>query len=273
MHRVAALLAVPHVRRLLSELARVELIDRSLALGAQALLALIPLLMVTGAFLPDAMGSELLEQVRDLMGVRGDTLAPLRSAAVIDERPTEVGLLSLLVSLISATSFSRAMQRMYARVWELPTYRGLGAMRGSLVWIVGLVVMLQVTALLLGSMGGIPLDGLVRLIVQLTVNVGLWWWTARLLLGGRVSWLELLPGAVVCGASVVVLSRMSSVFMPRYASVNADQFGPLGVVFSVASWLVLLGGVLVLSSVVGRMLAEASGLAGESARAAAGGDD
>jgi membrane protein len=256
MGRLDGLLSMPSARRLFSELARVELVDRALALGAQALLALIPLLMVTGTFLPDSMGSELLTQVRRVIGVESESLGPLRSAAVIEDRPTEVGLLSLLVALASATSFSRAMQRMYARVWELPTYRGIGAVRGSVVWLVGFLAMLQITALVLHTLGGIPLGGVVRLVLQLTINITLWWWTARLLLGGRVSWMTLLPGAVLCGVSVVVLSRLSSLFMPSYTRLNADQFGPLGVVFSVASWLVLLGAVLVASSVVGRLLAD-----------------
>jgi hypothetical protein len=41
---------------------------------------------------------------------------------------------------------------------------------------------------------------------------------------------------------VVLLSLASRVFMPRYARVNLEQFGPLGVVFAIASWLVVFGG-------------------------------
>lgn len=243
------------VRRFVSELARVELIDRSLALGAQMLLAIIPLLMVVGAFLPQDWGSELLAQVRDTIGVRDDVMEPLREAA-LNEQTTqpEVGLLSLLVALASATSFSRAMQRMYARAWDLPTFKGLRAVRGSVLWLLGWVAMLQVTALLLRSMTGVPLSGLFRITVQLVANTLLWWWSARLLLGGRVSWRSLLPGALLTGLFVVALGQLSALFMPRYAGANLEQFGPLGLVFSIASWLVLFGGVLVVATVLGRQL-------------------
>jgi membrane protein len=77
-----------------------------------------------------------------------------------------------------------------------------------------------------------------------------------LLLGGRVSWRRLLPGAVVTSALVVVLSRLSTVFMPAFTRANLEQYGPIGVVFSVGSWLVVLGGVLVVATVVGRLLSE-----------------
>lgn len=258
------------VRRFVSELARVELIDRSLALGAQMLLAIIPLLMVVGAFLPQDWGSELLAQVRDTIGVRDDVMEPLREAALND--PTtqpQVGLLSLLIALASATSFSRAMQRMYARVWDLPTFKGLRAVRGSVLWLLGWVAMLQVTALLVRSMTGVPLSGLFRTALQLLANTLLWWWSARLLLGGRVSWRNLLPGALLTGVLVVALGQLSSLFMPRFARTNLEQFGPLGVVFAVASWLVLFGGVLVVATVLGRQL----GPAVSAGRSSAGDDE
>lgn len=90
------------------------------------------------AFLPSALGTDLLAQIRDVIGVQEDELAPLREAAVREGfTQPENGLLTLLVSLASAMSFSRALQRMYARVWELPTYSGVRALRGSLIWLVG----------------------------------------------------------------------------------------------------------------------------------------
>ena len=184
-------------------------------------------------------------------------MEPLREAAPNQQtRQSETGWLSLLVALLSATSFSRAMQRMYARIWDLPTYRGAGALRSSVIWLLGWVLILQVLALLLRSVAGVPLTGLVKVTIQLAANTVLWWWTPHLLLGGAVTWRRLLPGAVLTGALVVVLSQLSALFMPRFAHANLAQFGPLGVVFSIASWLVLFGGVLVVASVGGRLLSE-----------------
>jgi membrane protein len=245
------------VRRLLSDLARVELIDRSLALGAQALLALIPMLMALGAFAPATWGTGLLAQLRDVVGVGNDVIEPLREAAVREgvARP-ETGLVGVLVALVSASSFSRALQRMYTRAWELSNDRGVRALRSSLLWLLGWVAVLQATALLLRSLTGTPVTGAIRLTVQLVVYTLLWWWTSRLLLGGRVSWGRLLPGAAITSALLVVLSRLSSVFMPPYTRANLEQYGPLGVVFSIGSWLVMLGGVLVVATVIGRLVSE-----------------
>jgi membrane protein len=246
---------VPALRRLLSELSRIELLDRSLALGAQALLALIPMLMVLGTVMPPLWVESMLQQIRDVVGLREDVMEPIRELALSEQvRSTETGVIGLVVSLASASSFSRALQRLYARAWELPSHRGVRALRSSLVWILGWLAMLQVTALLLRSLTDLNSGGLLRTLVQLITNTLLWWWTSRLLLGGRVSWRRLLPGAVLTAVLVVTLTRLSSVFMPPFTRSNLEQFGPLGVVFAVGSWLVLFGGVLVVATVVGRQL-------------------
>lgn len=255
--RVTRLLElVPVVGRTLVELRRVELLDRSLALGAQALLALIPMLMVLGTVLPQAWVAGVLAQIRDVVGLRDDVMAPVRQLALEQQvHQTQTGIAGAIVSLASASSFSRALQRMYARSWDLPAHKGVRALRSSLVWILGWLLMLQVTALLLKSLSGVPHAGPLPVLVQLSANTLLWWWTSRLLLGRRVTWRRLLPGACLTAVLVVTLTRLSSVFMPPFTRSNLQQFGPLGVVFALGSWLVVFGGVLVVATVVGRQLA------------------
>lgn len=246
---------VPYLRTMINELSRVELLDRALALGAQALLALIPLLMVFGAVMPADLGYELTSQVRDVLGIDTDDMTALQEAtSTATETAAEVGWLSLVVALASASSFARALARMYCKVWDLPAIGGLGAIRRSLVWIAGWVVTLQILAIALRAFSDAPLTPVVHLVLQMCFNLLLWWWTAFLLLGGRVNWLALLPGAAVSAVLVVLLGTLSNVFMPRYARMNLEQFGPLGLVFAIATWLVVFGGVLVLAAVVGRHL-------------------
>jgi membrane protein len=145
---------------------------------------------------------------------------------------------------------------MYARAWELPSDRGVRALRSSLLWILGWLLMLQVTALLLRSMTGMPATGLLRSVVQLAANTLLWWWTSRLLLGARVPWRNLLPGAALTAALILILTSLSGLFMPAFTRSNLEQFGPLGIVFAIGSWLVAFGGVLVVATVVGRLLSQ-----------------
>lgn len=88
-----------------------------------------------------------------------------------------------------------------------------------------------------------------------TVAIGtLFWWSQRLLLGGRVPWTALLPGAVATMFGLLglrVFSRL--VFSPLIAS-SAVTYGPFGTVLVIQTWLVGIGVVVFGGSLVGRLL-------------------
>ena len=60
---------VPVVRSIVTGLVRIELIDRSMAIAAQAMLALVPLMVVLTAFLPPEVTDLALDRFRDLTGI------------------------------------------------------------------------------------------------------------------------------------------------------------------------------------------------------------
>jgi membrane protein len=119
------------------------------------------------------------------------------------------------------------------------------------VWLLVWVVLLQGAAGAVRWAAGIPVASLT---IQLIGTTMIWWWTAYLLLGGRVGWRELLPAGLATGALLVLLSRLSHIFMPVFARANLEQFGSLGIVFTLASWLVMFGGVLIVATVLGRFV-------------------
>jgi membrane protein len=82
------------------------------------------------------------------------------------------------------------------------------------------------------------------------------WWSQRLLLGGRVRWRALLPGAVATVIGLLGLRGFSRlVFSPLIAS-NAVTYGPVGTVLVIQSWLVGVGVVVFGGALVGRLLYE-----------------
>jgi membrane protein len=254
----AGLLArIPVLGRLVSELVRVEVIDRSLAIGAQALLAVLPLLVVVAAFAPPSFGSDVLAQIRDAMGLGPDVAAPIqdlvRPEGVLRE---QTGAIGLLVMLISATSFSRALQRTYAKVWDLTGVRRRGAVRSSVLWLVGYLVYLDGVVLLERLLDDLPGRPSPSVVVLGALQMLVWWWSARVLLLWRVPWSALVPSAAFTMAGMLLLAAGSNVVMPRYARVSVEQFGTFGLVLAAASWLVAFGFVVVVMAVVGRVVAE-----------------
>jgi membrane protein len=231
-------------------------VDRSLALGAQALLALIPLLIALGAFLPSRWSRELTGQVGEALGVAESALDSLRAALSVGQPQGGTSAIGVLVALLSASSFARALQRMLARVWEVPRQHGVWAIGSSVVWIVGWVTLLQIAALLVGTLRGVPLDDFVRITAEVAFNAVLWWWSMWFLLGRQVPWSRLAPSALLTGVLIVAFHQVGSVVMPRWTSASLEQYGVLGAVFSLGTWLVVFGGVIIVGAVLGRLISD-----------------
>ncbi len=249
---------VPVARRTVTELARVELINRAMILAAQALLALTPLLIVLSAFLPKSLSAGMVARLQLAVGMAGSGTASLREVLAAPEQQvrTQAGVIGLLVALASAVSFARALQGVYEKVWEQPRATGLTARRRCFLWLVGwlaYVVLVATTARALG-MGASWAPG--RLVAQSVVGLALWTWTAHTLLLGRVRWSMLWVGGVLTAVGATVISEASRVVMPRYIASNVAQFGPMGLVFALASWLIVFGSMVVVSAVVGRVIVE-----------------
>jgi membrane protein len=249
----AALTKVPGLERLVLEAARIDIVDRCLAIGAQALLALLPFVVVLSAWAPADLGDFIVARLRDATGLDRTAAASLVQFGVDTGSSTvQTGLVGLLVALVSATSFSRVLQRMYVRVFELGNERRPGRIRLSVVWLGVWFLNLALLACV-GRWAGGPV---VTWSLSLIVQVCFWWWTARAMLLGSRSWMEVLPVALMTTAGSAALVMASSYVMPRYARSSIVQFGGFGAVIALATWLVAFAGVLVLGSLIGRLVAE-----------------
>jgi membrane protein len=256
----AVLDLVPPLRRTTDELLRVEFVDRSMVIAAQALLALIPLVVVLAAFLPAELtdaGVHRFEDVTGLSEAAGtlvtDQVEPLAPEA--SSVRAQTGAVGLLIVLLSSSSFARAVMRTCERIWALPSVGGMRGRRHALAWLVAWLVALQsltvVARLVPDALPG-WVDGVGRAAV-----IGLvWWWTLHTLLSNRVPWRSLALPAFLSGVAVVVYAAGSSVVMPRYALSAAQQYGTFGLVLAVATWLVGIAGVSIVTAVVGRVLVE-----------------
>jgi membrane protein len=247
---------IPGLRRFISELVRVEVIDRAMVIAAQGLLALVPLLIVTVAFLPHDVAVALTDRFRSVTGLTPNETQSVRAALSPDQVRAQFGIVGALITLFSATSFARSIQRMNERTWALPHIGGLKGNRRCFAWLAGWLILLQVIALLGTVVRGIGPAGLLRLVEQCVTSSILWWWSAHVLLLARIDWRKLLPGAVVTGIALTIYSLASGVVMPTYARTSAQQLGSLGLVLAATTWLIGVGFVMVVAAVVGRVLAE-----------------
>ncbi|MEV0320431.1 YhjD/YihY/BrkB family envelope integrity protein [Streptomyces sp. NPDC050658] len=244
----------PLAGRVVQQLVHINILDMATRLAAQAFLAALPMLIAVASFSPAAVRRELLRSLRTLLGTGGPVVAQTGElTAGGDNALHSWGAAGVLVALLSATAFTRALQRLCERSWGLPRAGIRITVWRWAVWLLVWIVMLVVQGTLHRAFGaglvlGFPL--------QLTAAVLMWWWTQHLLLAKRVSWLPLLPGAVLTGTGAVTFYTLSGLWLPRALHMSTDRYGALGSVFTMLSWLILFFTCVVFGVAVGRVLAQ-----------------
>ncbi|MCX4825108.1 YihY/virulence factor BrkB family protein [Streptomyces sp. NBC_01142] len=233
----------------------IELMHRAMGFAALGFLTLVPLLIVVAAadpasgqgfarWLSQALGvsESSQEEVERLFGMPGQAL----------QRTTAFGLAALTVF---GLTFGSVVQTGYEKVWDLPTARWHTMWR-HVVWLALLIFSL----VLFVNTAPVPSDPAWRALLgalgDLIGTFLFFWFSQRLLLGGRVRWRALVPGAVttaVCMLGLRVFSQL--VFSPLIAS-NTITYGPFGTVLVIQSWLVGVGVVVYGGALVGRLIHE-----------------
>ncbi|MGW6686374.1 YhjD/YihY/BrkB family envelope integrity protein [Streptomyces sp. NPDC054961] len=231
-----------------------ELMHRAMGFAALGFLTLVPLLIVVAAAAPGS-GSGFGRWLGQALGVTAYSRERIEmvfgAADLALERTTAFGLAALAVF---GLTFGSAVQTGYEKVWNLPTARWHTMWRhvvwlGLLVCYLGLLVLIpaplqNASGTVLGATGDL-------------IGTCLFFWTSqRLLLGGRVRWRALLPGAAATSLGLLGLRIFSQlVFSPLIAS-NAVTYGPFGTLLVVQSWLVGVGFVVYGGALVGRLVHE-----------------
>lgn len=180
----------------------------------------------------------------------------LQTSVDPDQVRAQTGAIGLVITLLSATSFARAVQRMYERVWDQRHIGGLDGIRRSGLWLVGWLITLQILTILGFVLSKVTDFGAVRYLLQGAAATLIWWWTSRVLLFGRVPWRDLLLGGALTGYALVGYSWASALVMPVYVASSAAALGALGLILAITTWLVGFAGLLVVASVVGRAVVE-----------------
>ncbi|MBT2367343.1 YihY/virulence factor BrkB family protein [Streptomyces sp. ISL-10] len=231
-----------------------ELMHRAMGFAALGFVTLVPLLVVVAAadpvsaegfarWLGEGLGvsRESQRQVEELFGRPGQAL----------QRTTAFGLAALVVF---GLTFGSAVQTGYEKVWDLPTARWHTMWR-HVVWLALLILFLMVFVNI-PETGDPALANALGTIADLLGTIVFFWVSQRLLLGGRVRWRALLPGALVTAVSMLGLRVFSQlVFSPLIAS-NTVTYGPFGTVLVLQSWLVGVGVVVYGGAIVGRLIHE-----------------
>ncbi|MET9697326.1 YhjD/YihY/BrkB family envelope integrity protein [Streptomyces sp. NPDC006529] len=244
----------PLLSRLLEQFGAVRVLDCATRLAAQAFLGAVPAVFVIAALAPDWLQDHLVSSIRTTLGLHDAALDQVRSVYAADDltAAASTGGVGVVVTLLSATACSRALQKTCERSWHLPKSKARVAAWRWLAWLAVWLVALLFQGLVQTAFGTGRATGFTLAAVSGTL---LWWWTQHLLLGARIPWLPLLPGAAMAGVGEQLLTIASRVYMPHAVDRSMQQFGSLGSVFVLLSWLIMFFVVVTLAIAVGYVVA------------------
>ncbi len=248
--------------RVWERLLEVEFVDRSIALAAKAFVSFFPLVIVVAAFVPARTRVSIVSTIAARLGLRGDAFSLVQASFASSDNVREAtGLLGLALTFLFATSFTTALQRVYLRAWRRPPHSGLDTYWRGLAWLFAMLV----SVALLGGLRAVAGDGagvVVWAVLALVVNIGLWWFTAWLLLLGDVRVRVLATTGVVTGIALAAFGLSASVWMPEVVTSNETQFGFFGVALALVTWFSGASICVLVGACAGPALAEDPGLLG-----------
>jgi membrane protein len=248
--------------RIIGRLIEVHFLDRAVILAAQAFSAILPLFIVVSTISPHPGGDSPATVLAGKVGLRSADVSSLQTAvAPPPSARASIGFLSVLLALLTATSFARALQRSYQLAWRLPPV-GLRAAWRPLALVVGLALYIELVFLFGRLVRSVPAGSVLEDLVTFAGACALWTGAGWILLAGRVRPRLLAAGALLTAVGFALLRRLSAFYLPSLVASNQQQFGLLGVAFTLYSWLSVCSFIIVVATVLGAVLAEDPGRLG-----------
>ena len=249
--------------QILGRLIEVQFLDRTVILAAQAFSAILPLFIVVSTVSPHPGGDSPGTVLIGKLGLGASQMSSLQTAVVPPPSArASVGVLGILLALLTATSFARALQRSYQLAWRLPPV-GLRAAWRPLALVVGLALYIELLFLFGRLVRGVPAGSVLEDLVTFAGAWALWTGAGWILLAGRVRPRLLAVGGLLTAVGFASLRRLSAFYLPSLVTSNQQQFGLLGVAFTLFSWLSACSFIIVVATVVGAILAEDPGRFGQ----------
>ena len=239
------------IRDWLERFVAVQGVDRAMAIAAMAYSAFLPLMIVFSSILPRADNQSFADLLCREFGLTGATAESVRRAfAPAGDVESSLTLLSVLLLLISTLSFSRGLQRLYENTFSLKTL-GMRNTPRAVLWLAFVAVEVALRPVITA-----PFEDVFKVVVTLAMGSLLWLITPYLLLGWRVRWTRLIPGAVLTSVGMSLVGVWAVIWMPRTIASSAAQFGVIGIGFAMLTFFVAVAFVLVIATTGGAMISD-----------------
>jgi membrane protein len=233
--------------------------DRAAVLALNALLSLIPLavLGVAVAHVYGVTSGNYADGLVDVLNLHGRTATYVHDAsATVNDSIRSATVVGIGGLLWTAFGFTGALWRVYDRAWGGHSHAGPRAWARGFAWLILFAAGHTIVAVTRSDIGRSMRDRFAVLVLQLVLEFLVWLVAPSLLLGFRLPWRVVAPGAALTTLGTVAFLAGSSLVMPGLVDDYASPLGPIGVAIALGFWLWALAYLWVASAVVTAVLAE-----------------
>jgi uncharacterized BrkB/YihY/UPF0761 family membrane protein len=215
--------------------------------SASVFVAYIPLILVLAAVFAGGQTAIAQSLIRrfGLTGSAAQTVIDL-----LNSPSRGIYWLGLLIVLWSAISIGRKLSRMYADIWRVPRLRLKQQWRAA-VWLV-LQVSMAASIAVIRDFWGPAGNG--RIVIYVGASIIIWWlaeYAAQFILtAGQVPRRQLAVAAAVVTVGRVGLGFWTATYLADSLANQAITYGPIGVVFSIFTYIVAAVGVIVVGTLL-----------------------
>jgi membrane protein len=218
--------------------------------GASFLLSVLPLILLIGAL----ANSRVDDNIATRLGLNRE------GSHIVDTmfRSSHSGFnfgvfVALVLSFAGTIAVARSVQKLYHQVFDHPDVRGWSNVLRCLVWAAAVAAEVVVDAVISRSLRDLPLGRVLLGLGNLVLVTAFFWWGLHFLLRGLEPWRRLFPSALATGVFWVGLGGFASLYFSSSLVSDSHLYGEVGVVFTLVTWFIAMGSVIILGAVVGHV--------------------
>ena len=230
----------------LRRLGALDFVNSIVLFGASLLLSVLPFIILLSSLANHRIDTDLSRHIG--LNAQGARIvsqlsrsSPAHSAAPI--------VTALILAAAGTMAVAGSLQMIYERVFG-QQHRGWRDVLRFVTWVgvlFGVLVTESVISKPVHAAGGPVAQGL----VAYAGTAAFFWWTMHFLLAGRVPWRQLMHAAMLTALFWIGLELFSSAYFSAAIISDSRLYGTIGVVFTLLTWFIAIGAVIMLGAVAG----------------------
>ena len=249
------------IEDLIARLKKVDAFSTTTLFGAGLLMSVLPFIIILSSLADQRIDDDLSRHIGlDRNGAAVvHTLFRSRPSHAVDPI-----VIAIVLGIAGALASVQYLQVIYERIFDLPALGWRNAPRvvaWTVIFVVAVGAEIEANKDVRGAVGTVGETALAFVVLSV-----FFCWTMHFLLAGRLTWRALVRPAVISAALWLVLAAASRLTFSDTVVSDSKLYGTIGVVFTLLTWFILIGLVVVLGAAAGKVWEDRRGAAGRSAR-------